>query len=118
MAFLPVNLVMIFFLAVFYFWGWEGELLRNMVSVISSVFMIPMWLFPLFIMTESANNVVLTSIKGWLPTFILSNFLFFTAVLMYWATVHTIANLELDMLAKIQKHRNVSRVLLVRQRRK
>lgn len=100
MAFLPVNVVLVFFFALFYLWGWEGQLLRNMVTVISAVFMLPMWITPLYLMTESGNTVVLQAIPNWLPTNIYGTIVLFTVVLMYWGVAHAFEEVERDMIGR------------------
>ena len=93
MAFLPVN---IFFAVLFVFgviWGWEGEEMRQFFAVISSIFMFPLWLSPLFIITESSGIVSFVSKPGWLPTLILGNIMFWNVVLMYWTGIHLMETL-------------------------
>lgn len=95
MAFLPVNWLM---MAVYLFgvvWGWEGEELRRLFAVISSIFMFSLWLIPLYSITYS-TTIAFSSNPGWLPTNILENILFWNTILMYWTGVHFIEQLGYD----------------------
>ena len=93
MAFLPVNF---FFVALFVFgivWGWEGEEMRQLFALISSIFMFPLWFSPLYIITENSGTIAFVSRANWLPTFILGNILFWNMVLMYWTGIHLMETL-------------------------
>ena len=93
MAYLPLN---IFFAVLFLFaiiWGWDGEEMRQLFAVISSIFMLPLWLNPLFSIVETGGVVSIVSKSGWLPTFLLGNILFWNVVLMYWTGIHLMETL-------------------------
>jgi hypothetical protein len=100
MAFLPMNIVLIFFFGIFVFWGWEGELMRRLFAVISATFMLPQWTTNLLLLTESGNTVLIQQVKGWLPTYILVNVLWWNVVLMLWTWAHTVEGLERDMILR------------------
>jgi len=103
MAFLPVNIL---FVAIYLFgvaWGWEGEELRRLFAVVSSIFMFSLWLIPLYTITFS-TTISFVSSPRWLPTNLLENILFWNAILMYWTGVHLIEMLGLeDPVSKVIK---------------
>jgi len=95
MAFVPVNLLL---MAIYLFgvvWGWEGEELRRLFAIVSSVFMFSLWLIPLYTITFS-TTIGFVSSPGWLPTNLLENILFWNAILMYWTGVHLIEMLGFE----------------------
>jgi hypothetical protein len=93
MAFLPVNV----FLAVLFLfgivWGWEGEELRQFFAVVSSIFMFPLWLTPLFSIVDDTVCCTFKSNPGWLPTLLLVNLLWWNVALMYFTGAHLISTL-------------------------
>ena len=93
MAYLPLNIffAMLFMLSVW--WGWEGEEMRQLFAVISSIFMLPLWLNPLFSIVETGGVISIRSNPGWLPTFILGNIIFWNLILMYWTGIHLMETL-------------------------
>ena len=93
MAYLPLN---IFFAVLFLgsvWWGWEGEEMRQLFALISSIFMFQLWLNPLYSIVETGGVITITKNAGWLPTFILGNILFWNVVLMYWTGIHLMETL-------------------------
>lgn len=95
-GFLPVNLLMA---AIFLFgiaWGWDGEAERQFFAIVSSIFMLSVWLAPLFNIVDDGTCCTLVSINGWLPTALLENILFWNVVLMYFTGAHFMASLERD----------------------
>jgi len=93
MAYLPLNIffAMLFMLSIW--WGWEGEEMRQLFALISSVFMLPLWLNPLYSIVETGGAIAIVRNPGWLPTFILGNILFWNVVLMYWTGIHLMETL-------------------------
>src|SRR3989442_12827779 len=57
MAYLPLNIffAMLFMLSVW--WGWEGEEMRQLFAMISSIFMLPLWLNPLYSIAETGGAI-------------------------------------------------------------
>jgi len=82
---------MLFMLSIW--WGWEGEEMRQLFAVISSIFMFPLWLSPLYSIVETGGTINIVRNAGWLPTFILGNILFWNLVLMYWTGIHLMETL-------------------------
>ena len=93
MAFLPLNV----FLAVLFLfgivWGWEGEELRQFFAVLSSIFMFPLWMVSLYSLNDSSGSMTLTVMKGWLPTVLLVNLLWWNVTLMYFTGAHLMQTL-------------------------
>ena len=94
MAFLPVNWLMAGLFLFGVAWGWEGEAERQFFAVISSIFMFPLWLTPLFNIVDDGTCCTLVSVNGWLPTTLLVNALWWNLVLMYFTGSHFMASLE------------------------
>jgi hypothetical protein len=88
MAYLPLNIFFVVLYAAFIWWGWEGEEMRQLFSVISSIFMFPLWLLPLFSVVDDSVCCTITATNGWLPTGMLEPILFWNVVLMYWTAMH------------------------------
>ena len=93
MAFLPLNI----FLAVLFLfgiiWGWEGEELRQFFAVLSSIFMLPLWMTSLYNLTESSGTISVTIVPGWLPTVLIVNLLWWNVALMYFTGAHLMQSL-------------------------
>lgn len=96
MAFLPVNWLMAAFFLLGIVWGWEGEAERQFFAVISSIFMFPLWLIPLFNIVDDGTCCTLVTVNGWLPTTLLVNFLWWNVVLMLFTGSHFMSSLERD----------------------
>jgi hypothetical protein len=88
MGFLPINILMAILFLFSIIWGWEGEEMRQFFAVISSFFMFPLWWFPLFSITNDAGCCTIVTTNGWLPTFILTNALWWNVALMYFTGAH------------------------------
>src|SRR5438552_8483181 len=82
MAYLPLNIffAMLFMLSVW--WGWEGEEMRQLFAMISSIFMLPLWLNPLFSIVETGGVISIRSNSGWFSTFILVYIIYRYLILM------------------------------------
>jgi len=93
LAFLPINILMVVLFLFAVVWGWEGEEMRQLFALISSVFMLPLWLNPLYSIVETGGVISIVRNPNWLPTFILGNILFWNVVLMYWTGIHLMETL-------------------------
>jgi len=93
MAYLPLNIFFAVLFMLSILWGWEGEEMRQLFALISSIFMFPLWLNPLYSIVETGGVITIAKNTGWLPTFILGNILFWNLVLMYWTGIHLMESL-------------------------
>ena len=93
MAFLPVNVFLVFVFLLGIIWGWEGEELRQFFAVLSATFMFPLWLTPLFNIIDDTSCCSTGSVNGWLPTALLVNILWWNVVLMYFTGAHLMQTL-------------------------
>jgi hypothetical protein len=94
MAFLPLNIMLAAFFIFGIVWGWEGQEERQFFAVLSSIFMFPLWLTPLYSLVGTSVNTVLVAITpGWLPTVLVVNILWWNVVLMYFTGAHMMQTL-------------------------
>lgn len=95
MAFLPLNL---FLAGVFLFgvaWGWEGQEERQFFAVLSSIFMLPLWLTDsLYSLVQNGSTLSITVTTGWLPTVLVVNIVWWNVVLMYFTGAHLMQSLN------------------------
>ena len=104
-----VNIFMAVLFLIGIIWGWEGEAERQFFAVISSIFMFPLWLLPLFTIIDNGSGITFSSTPGWLPTGIFENLLFWNVVLMYFTGAHLMAELGREepvgrMLKKVRRN--------------
>jgi len=92
-AFLPINLFIIAMFLLSIIWGWEGEEERQFFAMISSFFMFPIWLNPMYLLASDTVCCTVVKVNTWLPTFILGNVLFWNVVLMYFTGAHLMQTL-------------------------
>lgn len=105
MAFLPLNLLLVLILAAFFIWAWDGELVRQVFGLFSAIFMLPMWLNPLYSIVDTGTCCTIVRTTGWLPTFIFGTIVFWNVILMYAANAHILQTLDRDPLFRRRKRK-------------